>query len=98
MFASEETKRLLAQEAASLEATDYEALRDTYLDIEKSSERIGPDGTPHQLEVVAFWDDKPKGPLRVFVEVTPLRRGWRGGAGTDFIKPVPVEASPRPGN
>jgi hypothetical protein len=82
-----EERRLFAQLCESVRVKSYLELRDLFLDHERSEDIVSPSGKRYQSEVLAYWDDKPDGALRVFVTLTPHSR-WRlfGGMSDDFIK------------
>ena len=84
---SKEANQLFARSYESMQRLSYRELRDRFLDHEDSMEITGPSGSPYLLEVVAYWDDKPKAALRVFVTLTPNTR-WRlsGSINDSFIK------------
>ena len=82
-----EEKRLFAELYESIRAKSYSELRDLYLENERSEDIVSPSGKRYQADVLAYWDDKPGGALRVFVVLTPDSR-WRlfGGISNDFLK------------
>jgi hypothetical protein len=84
----DEAKRIFAEFYESVHEKSFRELRDRFLDNEQSEDITGPSGKSYQAEVLAYWDDKPDGALRVFVRLTPVGR-WRPGGGVsyDFMKP-----------
>jgi hypothetical protein len=94
MTANPEAQQILADAVASFEAMSYEELRDLCLDHERSTEITSTRGKRYSLEVLAYWDDKPLGPLRVFVNLTS--DGWRPYVSIhdDFIKSAQPRAEP----
>ena len=93
MTANPEAIKLLAAAVESLEAMSYGELRDLCLDHERSTEITDASGRPYSLEVLAYWDDKPRGPLRVFVNLTS--DGWKPYVSIhdDFIKAAQPHAN-----
>jgi len=69
-------RELLSRELATLRTRSYESLRDELLQEPYVKTVVGPDGEPYQVEIHAFWDDKPAGDLRVRVSIDD-GRGWR---------------------
>jgi hypothetical protein len=80
-------KQIFASSYESLRDKSYQELRGLFLDNEQITEITNPSGKRYDLEVVAYWDDKPEGALRVFVTLTPASR-WRllGSIDDTFIK------------
>jgi hypothetical protein len=83
----DEAKRLFAEFYESVHEKSYRELRDRFLDHEWSEDITSPSRKSYQADVLAYWDDKPDGALRVFVVLTPHSR-WRlfGGISHDFIR------------
>jgi hypothetical protein len=82
-----EARRLFAKLYESVREKSYRELRDLFLDHERSEEIAGPSGKRYVSEVLAYWDDKPDGALRVFVTLTPASRWrWFPAMSGDFIK------------
>jgi hypothetical protein len=61
---SAEAKALLLKESAKYRAKSYNDLK-ALLGRQDTYEVSGPSGVVYQLEVQAFWDDKPNDVLRV---------------------------------
>jgi hypothetical protein len=82
-----EEKRLFAELYESVRAKSYSDLRDLYLEDERSEDIVSRSGKRYRADVLAYWDDRPHGALRVFLVLTPDSR-WRlfGGISHDFIK------------
>jgi len=68
-------RQVLGQEIGILRTRSYDSLRDELLERPSAKEIVGPDGRKYQLEMQAFWDDKPGGNLRVIVSIDD--GGWR---------------------
>jgi hypothetical protein len=82
-----EANRLFTELYEAVREKSHRELRDGFLDHERSEDIISPTGKRYQFEVLAYWDDKPDGALRVFVTLDPDSR-WRlgGHMSGDFIK------------
>lgn len=63
-------EEIIAKEMADLRMQSYESLRKDFLDNPQAKEMTGSDGKQYEVEVEAFWDDRPGGNLRVFVLVS----------------------------
>ena len=61
---SAEAKSVLLEESAKYRAKSYGELK-TLLGRQDTYEVSGPSGVVYQLEIQAFWDDKPNDVLRV---------------------------------
>jgi hypothetical protein len=85
-----EARRMFAELCESVIDKSYRELRDLFLDHERAEEIVSPSGKRYTFEVLAYWDDKPDGALRVFVTLTPNTR-WSlsGSMHDDFIKAAP---------
>jgi hypothetical protein len=69
-------RRVLDDEIGLLQAQSYGELRDQLLRSVVTKEVLGPDGATYQIEIQAYWDDRPDGDLNVMVSVDD-GRGWR---------------------
>ena len=69
-------RRLIEDELALLRTRGYEWLRDELLRKPRAREVFDSTGNRYEVEVEAFWDDKPAGDLRVIVSVSG-GRFWR---------------------
>jgi hypothetical protein len=70
-----EAKAILATELDKLCACSYEELVGRLLDTQETLELTAPSGVWYQIELQAFWDDKPGGNLRVIGAIDD--GGWR---------------------
>ena len=59
-----EARTLLAAELLRYRAQSYTALQRLIRE-QDTFEVIGPSGTKYQVEILAHWDDRPEGDLRV---------------------------------
>ncbi|HXV58543.1 MAG TPA: hypothetical protein VD704_11800 [Gaiellaceae bacterium] len=62
---ADEARTVLAAELAKLRPLSHAALVERLLGNEETSEVRGPSGASYQVELQAFWDDRPGGTLRV---------------------------------
>jgi hypothetical protein len=60
---------------SSLRGLTWDALRAKYLDSPGSETLLGVSGAPYELQILAFWDNKREGNIRVQVMVDD--GGWR---------------------
>jgi hypothetical protein len=60
-----EAKAVLAAELEKLRACSYDELIGRLLDKQETLEVTAPSGGWYQIELQAFWDDKPGGDLRI---------------------------------
>lgn len=82
----EEAKQIIRAELESFRAKPYSELVQM-IDAEPiTGERTGPSGEGYQIEIQAFWDNKPNGNIRVTGSIDD--GGWRAffPLGDDFIK------------
>lgn len=70
----QEAKRILAEHLAKYRTRPYADLQ-RLLHEQDMAEVTAPSGTWYQIEVQAFWDDKPNGNLRVMGSIDD--GGWR---------------------
>lgn len=70
-----EAKGILAAEIEKLRANSYSELVERLLDSQDTLEVTAASGTWYQIELQAFWDDKPGGNLRVTGSIDD--GGWR---------------------
>ena len=61
----DEARQVFAQEMADLTRRSYQELVDVLLNKPQTVEKTGPSGTRYQVELEAWWDEKPNGVLRV---------------------------------
>jgi hypothetical protein len=95
MFDRAEAKHVFDSCYESLSDQSYQELLELCLDHKRSTEITGPSGKPYWLEVLAYWDDKPEGALRVFVTLTPDNPPmFSGSIDYDFIKPPQQQSDP----
>lgn len=81
----EEAKKIVAAELKTYRAKPYEELA-KLIDAPICYEKVGASGPTYQIEIEAFWDDKPNGDIRIVGSVDD--GGWRAFAPLtyDFIK------------
>ena len=72
---SVEAKAVLGAELTKLRALSYTDLVERLLDRHETFEVAGPSGVRYQIELQAFWDDKPGRNLRVVAAIDD--GGWR---------------------
>ena len=65
----EAAHKLIAAQMAILRSRGYESLRDEFLDRPRVTVGVDADGEQYELEIEAFWDDRPGGDLRVMVSL-----------------------------
>jgi hypothetical protein len=70
-----EARAILGAEVEKLRACSYSELVERLLDKQETFEVTGPSGSWYQVELQAFWDDKPAGNLRVIGAIDD--GGWR---------------------
>jgi hypothetical protein len=73
-------KNILARELIAKELVQYR--KKSYIELRAmihaqpiTYEIVGPDGKKYQIEIQAFWDDKPDGDIRVMGSIDDT--GWR---------------------
>ena len=73
-------------EVAALRQATYAQLVERLIDKQENVERVGASGASYQVELQAFWDNKPNGNLRVMVLIDD--GGWRALSplSEDFIR------------
>jgi hypothetical protein len=69
-------EEIIENEIAILRKCLYQSLRDKFLDNPQVKEIMGSDGKNYEVEIEAFWDDRPGGDLRVIVNVSG-KSMWR---------------------
>jgi len=67
-----EAKELIQREVDDLRPRPYSKLREMIGAEPITGERTGSSGEPYQVEIEAFWDDKPGGNIRVLGIVDEL--------------------------
>ena len=65
---------VIEHELRELKGQPYQTIRDL-IGHPLSKRVLGVDGAPYNVEIVAAWDDKPEGAIRVMVSVD--NGGWR---------------------
>ena len=82
----DEALSLARAELAELRGSSYSELIERLLNRQETFERVGDSGTRYQVELQAFWDDKPNGNLRVSALIDD--GGWRAFSprSVDFIR------------
>jgi hypothetical protein len=72
---STEAREILNRELATYRIWPYDQLRAIVDAPEKSFEITGPSGAVYHVDIVAYWDARPDGPVRVICAVDD--GGWR---------------------
>jgi hypothetical protein len=82
----EEVLSIARAEVAELRQATYSQLAERLIDKQENVERVGASGASYQVEIQAFWDNKPNGNLRVIVSIDD--GGWRAfiPLSEDFIR------------
>jgi hypothetical protein len=86
----EEAQRIIAAELAKFRAQPYENLANI-IDKPICYETSGPTGLIYQIEIQAFWDDKPQGNMRVMGSIDDGGIRAFFPLSLDFIKSPPDE-------
>lgn len=77
----DEARRILDEWVRRLRALPHGELLDRYSRVQVVEISDAPSGTPYQVEIEAYWDNRKKRNLRIFVTV------WPGETGPPF-KPI----------